>query len=34
MGVAGRNGWFGDIKVWNGEPAKRWLPSANAPAGL
>lgn len=23
LGVAGKDGWFGDIKVWNAEPAKR-----------
>ena len=22
LGVAGKVGWFGDIKVWNAEPAK------------
>jgi hypothetical protein len=23
LGVAGKDGWFDDIKVWNAEPAKR-----------
>jgi hypothetical protein len=23
LGVAGKDGWFGDIKVWNAEPARR-----------
>jgi hypothetical protein len=23
LGVAGKDGWFGDIKVWNAEPAKQ-----------
>ena len=23
LGVAGKDGWFGDIKVWNAEPVKR-----------
>ena len=23
LGVAGKDGWFDDIKVWNAEPVKR-----------